>query len=275
MKTMKHPGLLPGIAAALLALMVIAALVGQWLVPYDPAAQDLANTGAAPDGAHWLGTDDLGRDVFSRVVVGARVALLGPSLIAVGVAVLATAIGLLTGYVGGAVDTAIMRLIDLVYAVPPLLVAIVVVGIFGGGYAMAIGVLILLSTPADVRMVRSAVLAQRNLAYVESAKTLGLPRGRILVGHLLPNVLPTVVANLLLTFVGALVGLAALAFLGLGVDAGAPDWGRMLAENKGLLDLNPAAMLAPAALIMVAAASVTVLGDRLYDWMSTRGAVRS
>ncbi len=254
-----------------LGLVVIAAVVGDWLAPYDPGAQDLANTAMPPSGAHWLGTDDLGRDVLSRLVAGARIALLGPAVVAIGVAILATAIGLLAGYRGGWVDSAIMRGVDLVYAVPPLLVAIVVVGVFGGGYPLAIGVLIALSVPADVRMVRSAVLAQRNLAYVESARTVGLGRGRILFTHLLPNVLPTVVANLLLTFVSALVGLAALAFLGLGVGTGAPDWGRMLAENKGLLDLNAAAMVAPAVLITVVAASVTLVGDRVYDRMAARG----
>ncbi|CCH33980.1 ABC transporter permease [Actinosynnema sp. NPDC047251] len=262
------PGAIPVFA---LGLVVIAALGGDWLAPYDPGAQDLGNTAMPPSGAHWLGTDDLGRDVLSRLVSGARIALLGPAAVALGVAVLATAIGLLAGYRGGWVDSAIMRGVDLVYAVPPLLVAIVVVGVFGGGYPLAIGVLIALSVPADVRMVRSAVLAQRNLAYVESARTVGLGRGRILFTHLLPNVLPTVVANLLLTFVSALVGLAALAFLGLGVGTGSPDWGRMLAENKGMLDLNPAAMVAPAVLITVVAASVTLVGDRVYDRMAARG----
>ncbi|MEV0680606.1 ABC transporter permease [Actinosynnema sp. NPDC050436] len=264
----KVPGAIPVFA---LGLVVIAALGGDWLAPYDPGAQDLANTAMPPSGAHWLGTDDLGRDVLSRLVSGARIALLGPAVVAIGVAVLATVIGLLAGYRGGWVDSAIMRGVDLVYAVPPLLVAIVVVGVFGGGYPLAIGVLIALSVPADVRMVRSAVLAQRNLAYVESARTVGVGRGRILFTHLLPNVLPTVVANLLLTFVSALVGLAALAFLGLGVGTGAPDWGRMLAENKGMLDLNPAAMAAPAVLITVVAASVTLIGDRVYDRMAARG----
>ncbi|MBB5958645.1 peptide/nickel transport system permease protein [Saccharothrix tamanrassetensis] len=259
------------LSAFALGLVVIAALLGDWIAPFDPGAQDLAGTAMPPDAAHWLGTDELGRDVLSRLIAGTRTALLGPALVALGVAVLSTAIGLLAGYRGGWVDSAIMRAVDLVYAIPPLLVAIVVVGVFGGGYPLAIGVLIALSVPADTRMVRSAVLAQRNLAYVEAARTVGLGRGRILFAHLLPNVLPTVVANLLLSFVGALVGLAALAFLGLGVGTGAPDWGRMLAENKGLVDLNPAAMIGPAVLITVVAASVTLLGDRLYDLMSARG----
>ncbi|TCO60774.1 ABC transporter permease [Actinocrispum wychmicini] len=254
-----------------LGIVIVAAIAGSWLTPYDPGAQDLAASGMPPSGAHWLGTDDLGRDVLSRLIAGTANAVLGPVLVAIGVAVFSTAIGLFAGYVGGWVDSAIMRVIDLVYAVPPLLVAIVMVGVLGGGYPLAIVVLIVLGVPADARMVRSAVLAQRNLAYVESARTVGLKPARILFAHLLPNVLPTVVANFLLTFVGALVGLAALAFLGLGVGTGAPDWGRMLAENKGLLDVNPAAMAAPAAVITLVAAIVTLLGDRVYDRMSARG----
>jgi ABC-type dipeptide/oligopeptide/nickel transport system permease subunit len=165
-----------------------------------------------------------------------------------------------------------MRLIDLVYAVPPLLVGIVVVGLFGGGYWLAVLVLILLSAPADVRVVRSAAMAQRELPYVAAARVVGVGGFGLAVRHVLPNITPTVTANVLLEFVGGLIALSALAFLGLGVAAGTPDWGLMIAENRSILDLNPWAVIAPAVLIMLTAIAMTILGDRVYDILTRRGA---
>jgi peptide/nickel transport system permease protein len=192
-------------------------------------------------------------------------------VIAIGAGILGTAFGVLAGYRGGRIDSITMRSIDLVYAVPPLLVAIVVVGIFGGGYWLAVLVLIVLSAPADVRVVRSATIAQRELPYVAAARTVGVGGVSIAVRHVLPNITPTVSANVLLEFVGGLIALSGLAFLGLGVPAGTPDWGLMVAENRSLLDLNPLAMVVPALLIMALAISMTVLGDRAYEILSDRG----
>ncbi|MFD9961557.1 ABC transporter permease [Amycolatopsis sp. NPDC058986] len=259
-------------SAMILGLLLIAAVLGPWLAPQDPGAQHLADAALGPGADHWLGTDGLGRDVFSRLLDGTRHALTGPLIVAACTVVLATAVGLLAGFAGGWVDALVMRAIDLIYAVPPLLVAIVVVGVLGGSYPVTVGVLVVLTAPADIRMVRSAVLAQRGLPYVEAAVTLGVGRSRVMGRHLLPNVLPTVLTNGLLDFVTALVALSALAFLGLGVQPGTPDWGLMLAENKDILDLNPAATIVPAALITLAAASVTVLGDGLYDRLAHREA---
>ena len=264
-------GPLTWLCLVFIGLMVILAVVAPWIVPYDPAQQNLIASGQGPSTAHWLGTDSLGRDIFSRVIYGTRTALVGPVLVAIGAGILGTAFGLLAGYRGGRIDGLTMRSIDLVYAIPPLLVAIVVVGIFGGGYWLAVLVLIVLSAPADVRVVRSAVLAQRELPYVAAARTVGLGGFTIAVRHVLPNVTPTVSANVLLEFVGGLIALSGLAFLGLGVAAGTPDWGLMIAENRNLLDLNPWAMIVPALLIMALASAMTVLGDRTYEILSDRG----
>jgi peptide/nickel transport system permease protein len=252
-------------------IVVVAALAAPLLAPLDPSEQSLLDSAIGPGGAHWLGTDNLGRDIFSRLVYGTRTALIGPILIALGTGVLATGIGLFAGYRGGRIDAVTMRLIDLVYAVPPLLVAIVVIGIFGGGYGLAVVVLIALSTPADVRVVRSAVLAQRELPYVAAARTVGVRGPAVALRHVLPNIAPIVTANVLLEFVSGLIALSGLAFLGLGVDAGTPDWGLMIAENRSILDLNPWAVVTPAVLITLLAITVTILGDRVYDIVSTRG----
>lgn len=262
---------MPAVAAVISVGMLLVALFGPWFAPIDPAAQNLANTSVGPNGEHWLGTDALGRDIFSRLLVGGRTALLGPAAVAIGVCLIATTLGLGAGYFGGLVDAVITRAADLVYALPGLLVLIVFVGALGGSYVLALGTLVVFMIPVPLRMVRSAAIAQRHLAYIEAARTLGLGRTRVMARHILPNILPTVLASFLLDFVIAIISLSGLSFLGLGVQAGTPDWGLMIAENRSLLGVNSAAVVAPALLIMVAAASFTVLGDWLYDRMSSRG----
>ncbi|MFF1923628.1 ABC transporter permease [Streptomyces sp. NPDC058221] len=256
--------------AVLLVLFTLAATVGRLLLP-DWDAQDLATGAAMPGGGHLLGTDELGRDITGMVVAGARSTLAGAALVAIGSMVIGNVLGLLAGYRGGWIDTVVRRWADLLLALPALLVTIVVAGIGGGGYALAVGVLVVLTSPADIRLVRSAVLEQRHRAYVEAAETLGLSRFTVMTRHIWPNVLPVVVANTLLNFAGAIVALSSLSFLGLGVPPGAPDWGRMLSENRTLLYDNPSAALAPAVLIIAAAVALNLLGDRLFEAFSDRG----
>ncbi|WP_211217057.1 ABC transporter permease [Agromyces italicus] len=252
-------------AMIVLGIMLIAAAVGHWIAPYDPALQNVGLGPTGPSAAHWLGTDDLGRDVLSRLLEGAHTALIAPVLIAVGTTVLGTTLGLLAGYRQGWLDTMLMRLTDLMFALPGLLVLIVVVGVAGGGYAISVITLIILGAPSDIRMVRSVTMSQRELAYVDAARTLGIPARRIMFRHVLPNLAPTVVANLLLSFVFALVALAGLSFLGIGLPAGTPDWGLMIQENRGILDINPWAAIAPALLITITACAATLLGDSIYE----------
>ena len=255
-------GLTFWIALGVLVTIVVIAITSTWIAPYDPYAQDLVASSQGPSSAHWLGTDQLGRDILSRLMVGSRTGIIG------------TLLGLWSGFSGGLTDTVTMRSIDFVYAIPPLLVAIVLVGMLGGGYWLAVAVLIVLSAPADVRIVRAAVMAQRELPYIAAARTLGLSNTRIAFRHILPNVAPTLAANALLQFVVALIALSGLAFLGIGVSAGTPDWGLMIAENRSILDLNPWAVIAPALCITALAVSVAVLGDRIFDVATARGTAR-
>lgn len=261
-------------AVGLVVVVLVVAAAASLLTPKDPSVQNLVDSGRGPGGGYWLGTDQLGRDIFSRLLVGARTGVIGPFVVAVGAGTIGTLLGLWAGYAGGLVDAVLMRLIDFVYAVPPLLVAIVVVGLFGGGYWLAVVVLIALSAPGDVRIVRAAVMAQRELPYVAAARTVGVGPVRIAVRHVLPNVTPTVVANVLLQFVVGLIALSGLAFLGLGVSAGTPDWGLMVAENRGILDLNPWAVIGPSLCIALLAVSVTVMGDRLFEVLTRRATAR-
>jgi peptide/nickel transport system permease protein len=257
-------------AAFLVALVALCAALGPAIAPGSPDTQRLLVSDTPPSAEFWAGTDQLGRDVLSRTIVGARTALIGPLIVAAGAFAVATLLGLLSGYLGGIVDTATMRWVDFMFALPGPLVAIVVVGVVGGGYWTAVAVLVVLFIPADTRIVRSAVLAQRPLPYIEAARTLGISKTRILFVHILPNVLPIVCAYVVLDFAFALVNLAGLSFLGLGVQPGTSDWGRMLFENRNILFSNPVALLLPALMIILTAGSINLIGDWVYEQFSAQ-----
>ena len=252
------------IAFVIVAVVVICAFFGGSIAPDSPFTQRL-QVGDVPPSAEFLaGTDLLGRDVLSRVIHGAWTALVGPVVIAAGAFSIATVLGLLSGYLGGVVDSAVMRWVDFMLALPGPLVAIVVVGVVGGGYWTAVAVLIILFTAPDTRIVRSAVLEQRPRPYIDAARALGVSKTRILFIHILPNVLPIILAYVVLDFAFALVNLAGLSFLGLGVEPGTPDWGRMLFENRTILFTNPVALLLPATMVILTAVSMNLIGDWLF-----------
>jgi len=258
------------LSIAFIALMVVFAVFGSVIAPKDYEEQRLLVGDVRPSAEFWAGTDNLGRDVASRSIVGARTALIGAVVISLGAFAIGTVLGLTSGYLGGAVDSAIMRWADVMLALPGLLIAIVVVGVIGGGFWIAVLVLIVLFAAPDTRIVRSAVLEQRPLPYIEAARTLGVSKPRVMYGHILPNVLPIIFAYVVLDFAFALVSLAGLSFLGLGAGPGAADWGQMLSENKGILFTNPWAALLPAILLVLTAASMNLIGDWLYDRYSLK-----
>jgi peptide/nickel transport system permease protein len=255
-------------------LVIVLALFGASLAPQDPTGQDLLSSGMPPGGGHLLGTDDLGRDIFSRTLAGARTAVMGPAVIALVAMLVGSCFGLLAGYRGGAVEAVIMRVSDLLWSLPGLMVCVVVVGIVGGGYWVAVAILVVLVSPYDTRVIRAATLEQRGRPYVESARLLGIPAWRIMARHIWPNLAPLVLANTFLNFALGIVLLSSLSFLGIGVDPGTADWGRMLAEARELIFDNPAAALAPGVAIAVTAACVNVVGDWIAETLGDRGATR-
>jgi peptide/nickel transport system permease protein len=261
----RRPRIVLCLAGLIVAVVAMCAIFGELLAPDSPSTQRLAVGDTPPSADFIAGTDLLGRDVVSRVIVGARTALMGPIVIAVGAFMIATLLGLLSGYLGGFIDSAIMRWVDFMLALPGPLIAIVVVGVVGGGYWTAVLVLVVLFTAPDTRIVRSAVLEQRPLPYIDAARALGISKTRILFVHILPNVLPIILAYVVLDFAFALVNLSGLSFLGLGVEPGTPDWGRMLFENRNILFSNPVALLLPAAAIILTAVSMNLIGDWLFE----------
>ncbi|RWJ01199.1 ABC transporter permease [Mesorhizobium sp.] len=263
----------PVIAACLAVVLgvIVLAAFGPILAPLDPAAQNLASVNAPPSGVHWLGTDALGRDILSRIIVGARTAFVGAFVIAATSFLFGNLLGLLAGYRGGWVDAILMRWVDMMWSIPTLLVLIVFAGIVGAQYWPSVAVLVVLTVPFDVRVVRGATLEQVPRPYVEAAKTLGVPAWRIMLLHIWPNVSASAIANAFLVFADALVVLSGLSFLGLGVPPGTPDWGLMLAENVPLLFVHPVASLAPGALIVLTASSMNLIGDWLQEQLATQG----
>lgn len=260
------------IAGAILLVMLVLAVAGSAIAPHNPAVQSLGASSASPGHGYLLGTDSLGRDIFSRVLVGARLALAGPLVIALGTMTISVIFGVLSGYQGGLVETIVMRGVDIGYALPPLLIAIVVAGVVSGGYWVAVAVLVVVSSPYDVRIIRAVTLEQRQLPYIEAARVLGLARRRIMVRHILPNVLPFIIVNFCLDFAFALVTLSGLSFLGLGAPPGSSEWGRMLSDNQALVFTNALGALAPGIMIVLAAASVSMIGDWVAERFAARGA---
>jgi peptide/nickel transport system permease protein len=269
----RMPVLIVG-AWIVVGLVVVCAVLGHLVAPHDPDAQDLTLGVSGVSSDHLLGTDTLGRDVLSRVIAGARFAIMGPLVISLGAMLIGSAFGILAGYRGGVVDGVIMRVCDLMYALPGLLVAIVVVGVLGGGYWIASILLLILSAPYDTRLLRGATLEQRGLPYVEAAQTLDLPRRRIMYRHIWPNLLALIVANSFLAFALAIVSLSALSFLGLGAAPGSADWGRMIADGRTQLFTAPLVPIAPCIALVLTAASVNLIGDWMYELLHDRGRAR-
>ena len=241
------------------------------LAPQSPSFQNLSDAAAGPSRAHLLGTDNLGRDIFSRVLAGGGRALIGPLVIAAGALLISVVLGIWAGYTGGWFESSVMRMVDLGYALPPLLVAVVLAGVFGGGYWLAVIVLLVLFSPYDIRVTRAVSLEQRGLPYVEAARMLGISRSRIMARHILPNVVPFMIVGFCLDFAFALVTLSGLSYLGLGAPPGSPDWGRMLSDNQSQIFGDPWGALAPGIMILLTAAAVNVVGDWLAERFAASG----
>ncbi|MFM7684588.1 MAG: ABC transporter permease [Actinomycetota bacterium] len=258
---MRRLPLTPVISAVPLVVVGVCVVFSGLLVP-NATAQDILTGVVAPgEEGHLLGTDQLGRDILQLAVAGARSAVVGPLVVAIGSMLIGLLLGTLAGYLGGALDLALSKYADLLLALPSTLVALVVAGLVDGGYWVTVLVLVVLFSPTDIRMVRGAVISQSTRPYIESAKVLGLRRGRIMFRHVLPNVLPIAFATMLLNVAFALVAMSALSFLGLGVGPGVPDWGRQLSDGRDLLVQNWGAVVAPGVLIIITAACINLLGD--------------
>jgi peptide/nickel transport system permease protein len=223
------------IGAGILLLWLVCALFGHFIAPFDPLAQQLLAKNSAPSGAHLFGTDNLGRDVLSRVIVGARnILLIAPFATLLGTA-LGTMLGLAMGYFGGVVDTLLGRVVEAVLALPVVIVAFLFIVAVGPSSITLILVIGFIFTPLIARTVRTAVLVERQQDYLASARLLGERPGFIMFAEILPNVLPVIVVEFTVRLGYAIFAVATLSFLGFGVQQPTPDWGGDIAANYGLL----------------------------------------
>jgi peptide/nickel transport system permease protein len=230
---LRRPTFLVG--ALILLFWVVCAVFGTAIAPHDPFAQQLLATNAAPSGAHWFGTDQLGRDVLSRVIVGSRNILLIAAAATVLGTVGGTALGLVMGYLGGIVDTLVSRVVEAVLALPVVIVAFLFIVAVGPSSLTLILVVGFIFTPLIARTVRTAVLVERQQDYLASARLLGERPGFIMFAEILPNVLPVIVVEFTVRLGYAIFAVATLSFLGFGVQQPTPDWGGDIAANYGLL----------------------------------------
>jgi peptide/nickel transport system permease protein len=230
---LRRPTFLAG--AAILLFWVVCALFSGTIAPHDPLAQELLATNQAPSAAHWFGTDQLGRDVLSRVIAGSRTILLIAPLATLLGTVAGTAIGLVMGYLGGVVDIVVSRLVEAVLALPLVIVAFMFVVALGPSPAVIIVVVGFVFTPLIARTVRSAVLVESQLDYLSSARLLGEKAPHIMFVEIMPNVLPTILVEFTVRLGYAIFTVATLSFLGFGVQPPTPDWGADIAANYGVL----------------------------------------
>jgi peptide/nickel transport system permease protein len=231
---LRRPTFLVG--AAIILFWVVCAIFGKSFAPYNPLAQNLLANNAGPSGAHWFGTDQLGRDVLSRVIVGARVILIVTPLATILGTILGTALGLVMGYFGGATDLIVGRLIEAVLALPFVIIAFLFVVAVGSSIGALIVIIGFVFTPLIARTVRAAVLSERHLDYLSAARLLGESRTRIMFGEILPNIMPTILVEFTVRLGYALFAVAPPAFHSFGVHPPTPDWGTDNAANySGLL----------------------------------------
>ena len=253
------------VGAAIVSCAVLAAVLGPWLVPFDPSAQELALRLEGPSRLHWFGLDELGRDIFARVLSGARISLM-VGIVVVGVsATVGIAFGSVAGYFGGRIDEAISRLIDILLAFPGLLLAIALVAVLGPSLTNVVRALSLLGWVGYARLVRGQVLRARELEFVQAARALGATTFRILVRHVIPTTLPAVTVQATLGMGGAILAEAALSFLGLGVQPPTPSWGTMLNYGRGHLLDAPHLTIFPGLAIAILVLGFNFLGDGLRD----------
>jgi len=253
--------------AAILLSLVLAAIFAPLIAPHDPLAIDLADSLAPPSREHLLGTDHLGRDVLSRLLYGARASLGAAGLVVATVTVIGIAVGAIAGFFGGWLDEIVMRVVDILLAFPSFILALVVAGILGPGLPNVVLAMILVRWAGFARVVRSIVLSLREQPYVEAATTIGATDLRILLRHILPNVVGPIVVMTTLDIGSAILGIAGLSFIGLGVQLPGAEWGAMLNYARIYLPVAPQLMVYPGVAIALAVASANLLGDAFRDYL--------
>lgn len=250
---------------AFIILLVFLAIFADWIAPYGMKEQDLSNALQFPNADHWLGTDDLGRDILSRIIYGTRISLtVGVS--AVVVALIAGGIlGILAGYYQGWVDTLIMRFTDVLLSIPSILLAIAIVASLGSSLRNLVIAISIANVPIFARVIRSGVISIKEQEFIEASKALGANDGRIIFKHIIPNIMSPIIVQSSMGVATAILSVVGLGFIGLGLEASVAEWGTMLNSGRGYIRTHYYLTLYPGLVIMLTVLSFNLLGDGLRD----------
>lgn len=244
---------------------IIVAIIAPLIAPYTYQDQNLIDRLQPPSSKHWFGTDDFGRDIYSRILYGARISLWVGFFSVLGSVILGTLLGIISGYYGRWVDAIISRIFDIMLAFPSILLAIAVVAILGPSLQNALIAIAVINIPNFGRLVRSKVLSVKQEEYIMAARAVGMKDSRILFSHILPNSISPVIVQATLAIATAIIEAAALGFLGLGAQAPTPEWGKMLADSKEYLVQAPWTLFFPGIAIMLTVLGFNLMGDGLRD----------
>ncbi|MCM3115778.1 ABC transporter permease [Neobacillus sp. MER 74] len=253
------------IGLGIVVFFIIIAIIAPIIAPYSYKAQVLTDRMLPPSSDHWFGTDDFGRDIFSRIVYGARISLWVGFFSVLGSVVAGTSLGIVAGYYGRWVDAIISRIFDIMLAFPSILLAIAVVSILGPSLQNALIAIAVINIPNFGRLVRSKVLSVKQEEYIMAARAVGMKDTRILLRHILPNSISPVIVQATLAIATAIIEAAALGFLGMGAQAPTPEWGKMLADSKNYITQAPWTLFFPGVAIMLTVLGFNLMGDGLRD----------
>jgi peptide/nickel transport system permease protein len=251
------------IASVVVLGMIVCAIFAPLVAPHSPTAIDAIHVFAGSSSQHLLGTDDLGRDILSRLIYGARPSLAGPALVIVLSSIAGTALALIAGWWRGFMDASISRAMDILFAFPGLILAVVAAAVFGAGFVAPVLALSIAYTPVIARILRAAVIRERNLPYVEALQLQGASGVGISLRHILPNIAPLILVQSTVGFGYAMLDLATISFLGLGIQPPAADWGTMAANGQpSILNGDPQQAIYASLTVLIAVVAVNVIGER-------------
>lgn len=255
---------------ALVAILLLVALFSEKLAPYDPYKQDLSQALLSPSSEHWMGTDRYGRDMFSRVLVGAQTSIFATLALVGVISVFGTIVGTLCGYYGGALDSIVMRISDVCLAFPGLVFALAIAALLGGGVSNAVLALAVISWPKYARVARSQTLALKSSAFVSAARLSGSTSMQMILRHILPNILGPILVTAMLDIGTMMMELAGLSFLGLGAQPPIAEWGNMMSGGRSMLQSYPWLVLSPGFAIFLTVVIFNLLGDTVRDYMDPK-----
>jgi peptide/nickel transport system permease protein len=258
------------VSAMFMLILTLVAILSNQVSPYSPYQANFEQVAQLPNFQHWLGTDELGRDILSRLIFGARTSLLVGSFVQVISTFLGTLIGLISGYYGGIIDTIIMRLVDILYSLPSFLLVIFMITLLTPSIGSIIIILAFINWPFVARLVRGQVLTLKELSFVLAARSLGPSDWHILIRHILPNTLSLIVVQFTLGFGNAIMAEATLSFLGVGIPSPHPSWGMMISKGREYLLSFPHIIIFPCVVLGLTMLSINFLGDGLRDALDPR-----